>query len=93
MNRIGDTKIGKVTPKLNFTYPTVRFPTTHTDIIGHQVTIYETIDEAGRRAFMLILDDDSVIPAKVVQRNATKHLENRISVLEDDLKVLKKKVM
>ena len=85
MRKIGESKIGNVNPKPNFRYPVVRFPKEYTDIIGHQVAIYETKDESGRRAFMLVLDDDSIIPKKVIQQSDTTSIEKRIDGLENKI--------
>lgn len=89
---IGRFKIGRMTPKPNFTYPVVRLPTDYAGIIGQYVAIYETKDEAGKRAFMLVLDDDddSILPDRVAQRNITRGIENRLSVLEIEMKGIRK---
>jgi hypothetical protein len=92
MRMIGVTKFGKVTPKPKFIYPTVRFPNTHSDIVGHKVTIYET-EYNDKRAFMLILDDDSIIAKKVLEQYNPKIMEKRLSTLETDVRLIKEKVM
>nr|WP_319375239.1 hypothetical protein [uncultured Methanoregula sp.] len=85
-------KIGRMTPKANFTYPVVRLPTDYAGIIGQYVSIYETKDEAGRCVFTLVLegDNDSILPERVARRNITRGIENRLSVMEVEMNGMKK---
>jgi len=91
MDRISDTWFGKVKVKEKYIYPTLHFPTEYGDIIGHKVTIYQTEDD-GKRAFMLILDDDTLLPEKVIQHRITSGLERRMDILEKNMKEMKELV-
>jgi hypothetical protein len=86
---IGDAKIGKISPKKEFTYPIVRLPKDLTYVVGHKVSIYITEDEDGRCTLKLILDDDSIIRDKVKQLRDTTDLDKRLNALESDIKEIK----
>ncbi|MGA2105238.1 MAG: hypothetical protein ABSG06_07580 [Methanoregula sp.] len=88
---IGRSKIGKVTPKPNITYPFARLPQACTDVIGKDVGIYETEHE-GKRAFLLVMGDDTTLPVNL-QPSDIKDIEKRLSALENDVKEIKQKVM
>lgn len=91
MALVGRFKIGQMTPKENFTYPVVRFPTTYAKkLIGKKVSIYETTNESGKLAYRLELDDDSMIPEKDAQRTITRGIENRLQMVEIEMKGMKK---
>lgn len=81
MKAIGRSKVSKMSPKPTITYPFVRLPQDCGDVIGQTVGIYETEHE-GRRAFMLIVGDDTTPSAKVIQCKTDQSLEKRINDLE-----------
>ena len=92
MKMIGRSKVGKMTPKPNITYPFARLPQECTDVIGQTVGIFETEHE-GKRTFMLVLGDDTTIPSKVIQPSDTKSLEKRVFELENDIKEIKQSLI
>ena len=81
MKAIGRSKVSKMSPKPTITYPFIRLPQDCGDVIGQTVGIYETEHE-GRRAFMLIMDDNTTLPSKVIQCKTDSSLEKRINSLE-----------
>ena len=89
---IGRSKIGKVTPKPNITYPFARLPQECEDVIGHNVGIYETEHE-GKRAILLVMDDEITTPKRVIQQSNTTNTEKRLSNLENDIKELKEVIL
>ena len=92
MKPIGKSKISKMNPKPNITYPFIRLPQACGDVIGQTVGIYETQHE-GKRAFMLVVGNDATIPSKVIQLGDTKSLENRVFELENDIKEIKQSLI
>ncbi len=89
---VGRSKIGKVTPKPNIIYPFARLPQECGDVIGHNVGIYETEHE-GKRAILLVLDDEITIPTRVIQQSNTTSVEKRIIDLENDIRELKHAIL
>ncbi len=81
MKLIGKSKVSKMNPKPNITYPFIRLPQDCGDVIGQTVGIYETEHE-GRRAFMLVMSDNTTLPTKVIQHTTNVHVEKRINELE-----------
>ena len=81
---IGKSKVSKMNPKPNITYPFIRLPKECGDVIGNTVGIYETEHE-GKRAFLLVMGDDTTLPVKVIQQSDTKCIEKRLSDLEKDI--------
>ena len=81
MKAIGKSKISRMNPKPNIIYPFIRLPQECGDVIGQTVGIYETEHE-GRRAFMLVLGDNTTLPSKVIQCKTDMGLEKRINDLE-----------
>ena len=71
---IGRSKIGKVTPKPNITYPLIRLPQSCEDAIGQTVGIYETEHE-GKRAFLLVPYDDATSEPKVERPNSKSSID------------------
>ena len=88
MKLIGRSKVSKISPKPYIIYPFIRLPKDYGDVIGQTVGIYETEHE-GKRAFMLVMGDDTIIPTKVIQPSETKELEKRVIELENDIKEIK----
>ncbi len=79
MKRIGETKIGKLTPKPHLTYPLIRLPPEFAEIIGKKAQIFETeYDE--NRAFLIVVAEGVIKPDDV---------EKRISELEKQVRELK----
>jgi hypothetical protein len=92
MRHIGRSKIGKVTPKPNIIYPFARLPQECEEIIGKNVGIYET-EYQGKRAFLLVIDDDTTLPTKVTQSSDITNTEKRLSELENDIKEIKEAIL
>jgi hypothetical protein len=78
---IGKSKVGKVTPKPNNTYPFVRLPQECTDVIGQSFAIYDT-EYKGKRAFLLVMGDES---PKVIQQKIKSTIEKRMDSLENKI--------
>ena len=79
-------------PKPNITYPFIRLPKECGDVIGNTVGIYETEHE-GKRAFLLVMGDDTTLPVKVIQQSDTKCIEKRLSDLEKDIREIKEAIL
>ena len=91
MRPIGRSKVSKMNPKPNITYPFIRLPQDCGDIIGQTVGIYETEHE-GNRAFLIVLNEN-YCNKRVIQNSFTKNLENRLSELENDIKEIKQSLI
>jgi transposase len=61
-------------------------------VIGQTADIYETEYE-GKRAFMLVIANDTITPIKVIQPSDTKCLEKRVFELENDIKEIKQSLI
>jgi len=79
MERIGETKIGKLTPKPHLTYPLIRLPPKFADIIGKKAQIFE-IEYEGSKAFLIVVAEEVI---------KTGDIEKRVSGLEKQVEELK----
>lgn len=89
---IGKSKVSKMNPKPSITYPFIRLPQECGDVIGNTVGIYETEHE-GKRAFLLVIGDDTTISQRVIQPSDAKNIEKRLSDLENEVRKIRQKVM
>ena len=81
MKKIGETKIGKLTPKPHITYPLIRLPPEFVDVIGRKAQIFET-EYGGNKAFLIVVSEE------VIKPNIDNELEKRVSELENKVKEL-----
>lgn len=81
MKKVGETKIGKLTPKPHITYPLIRLPTEFVDVIGKRAQIFETEYE-GNKAFLIVVSEE------VIKPKIDSELEKRISELENKIEEL-----
>ena len=81
MKKVGETKIGKLTPKPHITYPLIRLPPEFADVIGKKAQIFET-EYQGNRAFLIVVGDS------VIKPDDSSDLEKRVSKLEIQVKEL-----
>ena len=88
---IGKSKVSKMRPKPNITYPFIRLPQDCGNVIGQTVTIYETEHE-GKRAFLLMMSDNATLSSRVIQPNATKNIESRVCALEMSIREISDKI-
>jgi hypothetical protein len=58
MHYIGKSKISKIHPKPNNSYPLLRLPQAFNDFIGETTHIFET-DHEGKQAFLVVLDKNN----------------------------------
>jgi len=58
MRYIGKSKISKINPKPNISYPLIRLPQAFNDFIGKTTNVFETENE-GKQAFLVVLDKNS----------------------------------
>jgi hypothetical protein len=86
MQYIGTSKIGKINPKPNLTYPLIRLPQRYKAVIGKNAHIYESWEE-NQKAIILVFDETEnkervIQPA--IKQNAESDFSARISVLEEE---------
>ena len=86
MKRIGETKIGKLTPKPHLTYPLIRLPSEYGEVIGKKAQIFETEYE-GNRAFLIVVAEEVIKPDNSLA------LEKRLEELENQIRELKEVVI
>ncbi len=79
MRKVGETKIGKITPKPHITYPLIRLPPEFSDVIGTKAQIFETEYE-GNKAFLIVVGD---VTQPVIKQIDNAELEKRLSKLEN----------
>ena len=104
MRYIGNSKISKIHPKPNTSYPLLRLPQAFNEFIGDTTHIFET-DHDGKQAFLVIPDkndDDAqqVNPqvmqpvmqpeAEVTQKHSENDVKNRLLKLESEIDAIKK---
>ncbi len=91
MQYIGTSKIGKINPKPNLTYPLIRLPQRYKAIIGKNAHIYESWEE-NQKAIIVVFDEienkEKVIQP-VIKQNAESDFSARISVLEEETRELR----
>jgi len=58
MRYIGKSKISKIHPKPNSSYPLLRLPQAFNDFVGETAHIFET-DYEGKQAFIVVLDKNN----------------------------------
>ena len=84
MQYVGTSKISKLNPKQNPTYPLIRLPQRYRTIIGKTAHIDESWEE-GQKAIVLVFDEtenkEKVIQP-VIKRNPESDFSARIAVLE-----------
>ncbi len=100
MHYVGKSKISKIHPKPNTSYPLLRLPQAFNDFIGKTTHIFET-DYNGKKAFLIVLDKNNdqteQVNAQVMQpvmqpgaNDTQQHTENcveaRLSALENGIK-------
>ncbi len=81
---IGKSKIGKVRPKPNITYPLLRLPQHCSDFIGETEHIFET-EQEGNKAFLIVFEDGEKAKSKVIQPSYITNIESRLSALESKI--------
>ena len=91
MQYIGTSKISKLNPKPNLTYPLIRLPQRYKTVIGKTAHIYESCEE-GQKAIVLVFDEtenkEKVIQP-VIKQNAESDFSARIEVLEEEIRELR----
>ena len=93
---IGTSKISKLNPKLNLTYPLIRLPQRYATVIGKTAHIYESLEE-GQKAIVLVFDETESNDAEnkkkimqpVIKRIVESDFTARIEVLEEEIKKLR----
>ena|SRR5665647_586754 len=91
MQYVGTSKISKLNPKPNLTYPLIRLPQRYRTIIGKTAHIDESWEE-GQKAIVLVFDEtenkEKVIQP-VIKRNPESDFSARIAVLEEEIRELR----
>ena len=96
MQYIGTSKISKLNPKPNLTYPLIRLPQRYKTVIGKTAHIYESCEE-GQKAIVLVFDEpedkekenkDRVIQP-VIKQNVESDFSARFAVLEEEIRELR----
>ena len=96
MQYIGTSKISKLNPKPNLTYPLIRLPQRYKTVIGKTAHIYESSDE-GQKAIVLVFDEaesketenKETVIQPVIKQNAGSDFSARIEVLEEEIRQLR----
>ena len=102
MRYIGKSKISKINPKPNISYPLLRLPQAFNDFIGKTTNVFETENE-GKQAFLVVLDKNSEaeqasfqvmqlvmqLEAVGIRQNTENCVEARLSALENGIKEIK----
>jgi hypothetical protein len=91
MQYIGTSKISKLNPKPNLTYPLIRLPKRYKSIIGKTAHIYESWEE-GQKAIVLVFDeteDKEQVIQPVIKQNAESDFSARFAVLEEEIRELR----
>ena len=91
MQYIWTSKIGKINPKPNLTYPLIRLPQGYKAIIGKYAHIYESWEE-NQKAIILVFDETEnkeTVIQPVIKQNAESDFSARISVLEEETRELR----
>ena len=96
MQYIGTSKISKLNPKPNLTYPLIRLPQRYKTVIGKTAHIYESSDE-GQKAIVLVFDEaesketenKETVIQPVIKQNAGSDFSARIEVLEEEIRDLR----
>ncbi len=107
MRYVGKSKISKIHPKPNISYPLLRLPQEFNEFIGKTIHIYET-DHDGKQAFLVVLDKNNdqaeqVSPqvmqpvmqqkAAVTRQYLENNVENRLSKLESEIRDMKELIL
>jgi hypothetical protein len=100
MRYIGKSKISKIHPKPNTSYPLLRLPQAFNDFIGETIHIFET-DYDGKQALLAVLDKNNNQPeqqsslvmqqvmqpeAKDIQQYTENNVKSRLFTLENRIK-------
>ena len=93
MQYIGTSKISRLNPKPNLTYPLIRLPQRYATVIGKTAHIYESWEE-GQKAIVLVFDEaessDTENKERVIQPvtkpNSEFDFSARIAVLEEEIR-------
>jgi hypothetical protein len=96
MQYIGTSKISKLNPKPNLTYPLVRLPQRCASVIGKTAHIYESSEE-GQNAIVLVFDEaessetenQEKVIQPVIKQNVESDCSARIAVLEEETRDLR----
>src|SRR5665647_3441242 len=93
MQYIGKTKIGKVQPNTNSTYPLLRLPQECGGAIGASAHLYEMRVEV-KKVFLAVLGDDPkthIIQKmyNIIQNDSDDMVKSRLSTLESEINELK----
>jgi hypothetical protein len=91
MQYIGTSKISKLNPKPNLTYPLIRLPQRYKTVIGKTAHIYESSDE-GQTNIVLVFDESEnkeKVIQPVIKRNAESDFSARIEILEEEIRELR----
>ena len=107
MRYIGKSKISKIHPKPNASYPLLCLPQAFNNFVGKPTNIYETEHE-DHQAFLVVLDksENDVEQAssqvmqpvtqpdpEVTQQHSENNIENRLSKLEIEISAIKKFIL
>ena len=91
MRYIGTSKISKLNPKPNLTYPLIRLPQRYKTVIGKTAHIYESCED-GQKAIVLVFDEtenQEKVIQPVIKQNVESDFSTRIAVLEEEIKELR----
>jgi hypothetical protein len=91
MKSIGKSKITKLSPKKNITYPLIRLPQSYTDLIGETAYIFKT-EYNGNTLFVLSLDKDFDGELQVIQPSSNSDLGSRLKSVEKQLSLLQESI-
>ncbi len=104
MRYVGTSKISKIHPKPNTSYPLLRLPQAFNDFVGKTTHIFET-EHDDQQAFLVVLDksEDDVEQAssqvmqpvmqpaaEVTQQHSENDVNTRLSKLESEINAIKK---
>ena len=107
MRYVGKSKISKIHPKPNASYPLLRLSQAFNDFVGKTTRIFET-DHDGKQAFLVVLDKNNdqaeqvssqvmqpvMQPeADVTRQHLENNVENRLSNLESEISAIKELIL
>ena len=91
MRFVGSSKVSKLNPKPNLTYPLLRLPQRYATVIGKTAHIYESWEE-GQKAIVLVFDETEnkeKIIQPVIKQNVESDFSDRFAVLEEEMRELR----
>lgn len=91
MKSIGKSKITRLSPKKDITYPLIRLPQSYTEIIGETAHIFKT-EYNGKPVFILSLEEEFDGELQVIQPSSNSDLESRLQSVEIQLSLIQETI-